>query len=520
MKLRRTLLVALAVLAVVVPLVAASGGAAGAATEISTCAQVVTTNAFLATDLFCPGQSGVVVGASGITIDLNGHMLRGNGTTGHFGIDDIGGFDRVTIENGDLRNFDEGLAAMNADRIRLSNLFASGNLDDGFRVFGDLASVDSSTVAENRLEGIHISGISARIRASTAVGNLEAGIEIGGDSAKIQGSTASGNGNVGIFVDGDEPVLAANRADGNGFADGVSDLIGQGIVVAGFRTAPKGMNVARGNDSPMDCDPSALCGAAPKAKPRKGTPVATCAQVVTTDAFLTGDLTCPGKSGIVVGAPGITIDLNGHTLRGDRSTGTFGIDDDAGFAGVTIRNGTVRNFFDGVHTSNGANSVKIFDLVASATTESGIGVNGASASVSASTATGNADGMVLVGDSARIQGSTASGNAESGVSADGDSDAIKASTVFGNGTFGIAVGGDSVSIQASTFSGNGFEGIFVGGEGSVIKGDRAEANGFAGAESDLVRLGIVVTGFTTFPKGTNVARGNDDPAQCMPSTLC
>ena len=45
-------------------------------------------------------------------------------------------------------------------------------------------------------------------------------------------------------------------------------------------------------------------------------------------------------------------------------------------------------------------------------------------SVSASTATGNADGMVLVGDSARIQGSTASGNAESGVSADGDSDAI------------------------------------------------------------------------------------------------
>jgi len=82
------------------------------------------------------------------------------------------------------------------------------------------------------------------------------------------------------------------------------------------------------------------------------------------------------------------------------------------------------------------------------------------------------------------------------------------------------VGGDSVSIQASTFSGNGFEGIFVGGEGSVIKGDRAEANGFAGAESDLVRLGIVVTGFTTFPKGTNVARGNDDPAQCMPSTLC
>jgi hypothetical protein len=43
----------------------------------------------------------------------------------------------------------------------------------------------------------------------------------------------------------------------------------------------------------------------------------TCGDVITTDTTLDSDLLdCPGH-GIVIGAPGITLDLNGHTVDGD-----------------------------------------------------------------------------------------------------------------------------------------------------------------------------------------------------------
>src|SRR5262249_43076734 len=50
---------------------------------------------------------------------------------------------------------------------------------------------------------------------------------------------------------------------------------------------------------------------APEANGGGGTPITSCAQTVTTSAFLTRDLTCGSTSGVVVGANGITIRLEG-----------------------------------------------------------------------------------------------------------------------------------------------------------------------------------------------------------------
>jgi hypothetical protein len=52
-----------------------SEGASGL--PITTCGQTVTTSAILAHDLTCAGP-GIIVGASGITIDLEGHAISGN----------------------------------------------------------------------------------------------------------------------------------------------------------------------------------------------------------------------------------------------------------------------------------------------------------------------------------------------------------------------------------------------------------------------------------------------------------
>src|SRR5262245_66644194 len=74
---------------------------------------------------------------------------------------------------------------------------------------------------------------------------------------------------------------------------------------------------------------SVLIGVAPEAQGSGTTTITSCATTVTTSAVLANDLVCNGD-GIVLGAPGVTIDLKGHTIRGDGGAGDYGIDDKIG----------------------------------------------------------------------------------------------------------------------------------------------------------------------------------------------
>ena len=69
---------------------------------------------------------------------------------------------------------------------------------------------------------------------------------------------------------------------------------------------------------------------APEATGGGGTSITSCGQTVTTSAVLTQNLNCTG-SGVIVGASGITIDLRGFTIQGDRGVGDYGIDNSAGY---------------------------------------------------------------------------------------------------------------------------------------------------------------------------------------------
>ncbi len=79
-----------------------------------------------------------------------------------------------------------------------------------------------------------------------------------------------------------------------------------------------------------------------------------CGDTVKRDTTLRGSLTnCPGD-GLVIGADDITLDLNGYTIDGDKTgapdcdlTAT-GVSNPAGHDGVTIENGTVREFGEGI----------------------------------------------------------------------------------------------------------------------------------------------------------------------------
>src|SRR5262245_4910409 len=108
-----------ALLATGVAAIAASPAAASGSAAVH-CGQTLTTSVKLNADLIdCPGD-GLVIGASGITVDLNGHTVDGVSTSTVCGADprglpagiaNHGGFDRVTVGNGTIRQFDTGFGA-------------------------------------------------------------------------------------------------------------------------------------------------------------------------------------------------------------------------------------------------------------------------------------------------------------------------------------------------------------------------------------------------------------------------
>ena len=207
-----------------------------ASTPISSCGQTVTSNAVLTQNLVCTG-GGIVIGASGITVDLKGFVIRGDRGSGDYGIEDSGGWDDVTVKNGVLRNFDFGIYAAPADKFAVTSLMVVGDLGAGIYVQGDGASVakatvvgdaygislvgdgakiTSSTAARNAITGMLVVGGDAVIKSSTATANQTSGIVISGSSGSVTSSTASANGAFGIFVDGDFDSVKSSTAVGNG----------------------------------------------------------------------------------------------------------------------------------------------------------------------------------------------------------------------------------------------------------------------------------------------------------------
>ena len=89
-----------------------------------------------------------------------------------------------------------------------------------------------------------------------------------------------------------------------------------------------------------------------------GAATVACGQTITQSTVLDADVgPCPNNRGhgIVIGADNITLDLNGHTVRGTSNL----INDGAGVyllgrTGVTVKNGTIRDFDCGVAIEGGS----------------------------------------------------------------------------------------------------------------------------------------------------------------------
>jgi hypothetical protein len=94
------------------------------------CGDVITQSTKLDSDLInCPAN-GVVIGADGITLDLNGHTIDGTGfhPGSSNGVDDSGGFDGPTIEGGTIRDFRYGVFLDQVDGADIRRVEAKEDL--------------------------------------------------------------------------------------------------------------------------------------------------------------------------------------------------------------------------------------------------------------------------------------------------------------------------------------------------------------------------------------------------------
>jgi len=187
-----------------------------------------------------------------------------------------------------------------------------------------------------------------------------------------------------------------------------------------------------------------------------------CGETVTGDVRLTGNVSCFTSGiftpGLVIGAAGLDINLNGFSLLGPVISGGGGgpgIEND-GFDGVTVRDGRVGNFGSGVHVAD-ATANRILHVFAQGAA-TGISVSGGQANeIRHSEGRGRNSGIVVAGSSGPVVAdSEASGTFGSAI-------------VFNNVESGrivrneAVIGGDSCCLSA---------GIVIRGNGNVIKDNR------------------------------------------------
>lgn len=242
-----------------------------------------------------------------------------------------------------------------------------------------------------------------------------------------------------------------------------------------------------------------------------------CGDTLTTSVKLANDLvSCPG-TGLAIGANGITVDLNGHTIGGTNAPKSEGIAND-GHANVKIVNGTITTFRAygiALRRARGNSLSKLTVLQIGAGGKQGEASAGIlvdhspSAAVTQSVVKNHvhafqSDGIdvlssrgtrieqntlaqnawnglvVILSPRSRVVGNTLDANGNNGLEANVGSDSVLVSgnRAGGNRNWGIVVGAvRKARVLGNTVSANGKDGLmFFDLAGSLIQHNNASAN--------------------------------------------
>lgn len=248
-------------------------GASPASAVVPPCGSVITQSTTLTGNMTCPGD-GLFVGASNITLNLNGHTISGPGPNVrptpdniYSGVNVNNGRTGVTVTNGTIRGFTIGVTTQvnaNGNEFSLLHLVNNGQ--------GILTQFNPSTGAasnnnyfhDNIIEGstgangpaVWLQGHGHRFQNNIVRNNVNSGLTLTGDNNTVSGNDITANTFLGIELRGgsassaDRNTVVSNRVSANG-ATGIA-INGDENVVSGNQLADNrgnGINVG-GPDSP------------------------------------------------------------------------------------------------------------------------------------------------------------------------------------------------------------------------------------------------------------------------------
>jgi len=215
------------------------------------CGGTITVNTTLDGDVGpCPAN-GIVIGADGITLDLNGHKVFGTPTAGEGAGVLVSSHSNVTVKNGTVRLFDGGVLIRNGGHNAVTGITAQdnigvSNLGDGIAIEG---SSDNSILNNTAASNGPFSGIAIYqnpdgdhgFPTAPAVNNLIQGNRVLNNTACRPGGGICDND--GIRVEpGVSPgnTLDANIVTGNGL-DGIA-IFGQtsGVTITNNKLSLNG----------------------------------------------------------------------------------------------------------------------------------------------------------------------------------------------------------------------------------------------------------------------------------------
>lgn len=413
------------------------------------CGQTLTHSVKLSKDLVnCPGD-GLVIGANGITVDLNGHTVDGVVTQTDCpqgppepgaGILNRGAHDGVTIKNGSVRQFNNGVAAgSDTDGMSDSRAHHLTVRDNRFGGISLGSGGGAAATANNRIDHNLVSGTRCGpgIKLNTGQANLitDNRVKDSGGIVVCCGEATDGNVVARNWVSGGQGFAILVFFSGNSrvVENRLSD-VGEGILISGgsSNAIVKDNAIVRAHGAGIVVE--SCCGDEPE---------------VPTDVHITGNAFTKVADGMIL------FETDRPVLRDNSVTGagTFGDPESVGVGivldgvsdGVVRRNsvagGDGPGIAIGVPPEFNPSSRPVADNVVAGNTVSGEGADGISVDV--------------IAENTRLERNDASRNAGDGIRVMSATTTVTRNTANRNANYGIEAVPGAIDGGGNHARGNG-----------------------------------------------------------------
>jgi parallel beta-helix repeat protein len=170
------------------------------------CGQVITQNVILTSNLNCADSDGLIVGASDIVIDLNGHTISGpdvdsqEKTSSKVGVM-IPNMNNVVVQDGTIQGFQAGILMTGSQNVEINNIISKNNQIGAFSTGASIVNVHLSILMNNQIGFAGHSTQQATIEDNILYQNALAGITlVNSDDGVLTLNSITESGN-GLYVD-------------------------------------------------------------------------------------------------------------------------------------------------------------------------------------------------------------------------------------------------------------------------------------------------------------------------------